>query len=234
MVKQETGKVNIHGKEYLTVALRINMFREKYGDKLTIKTKIVDATPNRVVMKAIIKQGSVVLATGHAEEVRGTSNINATSALENAETSAIGRALAVMGLGGTEFASANEVEQAIHQQQQPYTPDQKLVFDELIEKEDALDLHIFLQGLSDDAKVGLHNSFERGTITAMKKKVRELEKFGAEAMQEYYTGIDLAITEEDAGQLRELWDELGKQGAAIVWRNATAETRSKIKSMLEV
>ena len=34
-------------------------------------------------------------------------------ALENAETSAIGRALAAFGLGGTEFASADEVARAI-------------------------------------------------------------------------------------------------------------------------
>ena len=39
-----------------------------------------------------------------------------TSALENAETSAIGRALAALGLGGTEFASAEEVANAVHQQ----------------------------------------------------------------------------------------------------------------------
>jgi AmiR/NasT family two-component response regulator len=39
--------------------------------------------------------------------------VNATSALENAETSAIGRALASLGLGGTEFASADEVARAL-------------------------------------------------------------------------------------------------------------------------
>jgi hypothetical protein len=56
------------------------------------------------------------IATGHAEEFRAASQINSTSALENAETSAIGRALAAAGWGGTEFASANEVQNAIHQQ----------------------------------------------------------------------------------------------------------------------
>ena len=39
-----------------------------------------------------------------------------TSALENAETSAIGRALAALGLAGTEYASADEVANAITQQ----------------------------------------------------------------------------------------------------------------------
>jgi hypothetical protein len=44
--------------------------------------------------------------------------INTTSALENAETSSIGRALACLSLGGSEYASANEVENAISQQEQ--------------------------------------------------------------------------------------------------------------------
>ena len=56
------------------------------------------------------------IATGYAEEVRTASKINRTSALENAETSAVGRALAFFGLGGSEIASADEVANAIQQQ----------------------------------------------------------------------------------------------------------------------
>jgi hypothetical protein len=68
-------------------------------------------------MKSIIAdETGRVLATGHAEEYRKSSQINGTSALENAETSAHGRSLAALGIGGTEFASANEVQNAIHQQ----------------------------------------------------------------------------------------------------------------------
>ena len=68
-------------------------------------------------MKASIsnEQGRL-LATGFAEEVRAASKINRTSALENAETSAVGRALAALGLAGTEYASADEVANAITQQ----------------------------------------------------------------------------------------------------------------------
>jgi hypothetical protein len=61
-------------------------------------------------MKAtILNEQGRVLATGHSEEYRADGKINATSALENSETSAIGRALAALGLGGTEFATADEV-----------------------------------------------------------------------------------------------------------------------------
>ena len=62
-------------------------------------------------------QDGKVRAIGHAEENRARGQVNKTSALENCETSAIGRALANLGLGGAEFASANEVENAIYQQQ---------------------------------------------------------------------------------------------------------------------
>ena len=59
-----------------------------------------------------------IIAQGHAHEVRGSSNINKTSYVENCETSAVGRALAMLGIGiDTSIASANEVEDAIAQQQ---------------------------------------------------------------------------------------------------------------------
>ena len=112
----DTGKVNIHGKEYKTVAYRIAEFREQYGDSLGVSTDIVAIDDAVVVVKAMIAGDGFVLATGHAEENRDNSQINKTSALENCETSAIGRALAVLGFAGTEFASADEVATAITQQ----------------------------------------------------------------------------------------------------------------------
>jgi len=110
----DTGYVNIHGKQYKTVAARVNDFREAFGPGYGLLTEIVHADEQVVRMKALIvsPEGSVI-ATGHAEEYRESSKINKTSALENAETSAIGRALAAFGLGGTEFASADEVARAI-------------------------------------------------------------------------------------------------------------------------
>ena len=111
------GVVNIHGKEYKTVALRVSEFREVCPD-WSIVTELVSADEERVVMKAVISHLGVPIGTGYAEEVRSASRINQTSALENAETSAIGRALAACGWGssGTEYASADEVANAIQQQ----------------------------------------------------------------------------------------------------------------------
>ena len=111
-----TGIVNIRGKEYMTVALRVQNFREAHPD-WSIVTQIVHRDADEVVMVAtILNDQGRILATGHAEEKRKASQINSTSALENAETSAIGRCLSALGFGGSEFASANEVQNAVHQQ----------------------------------------------------------------------------------------------------------------------
>jgi hypothetical protein len=111
-----TGIVNIRGKEYMTVALRVQQFREVHPD-WSIVTQIVHRDADEVVMVAsILNEQGRLIATGHAEEKRKASQINSTSALENCETSAIGRALAGAGFGGSEFASANEVQNAIGQQ----------------------------------------------------------------------------------------------------------------------
>ena len=109
--------VNIHGKEYLTVAERVNDFRSKdefkgYG----IITDIISAAELVQVKAVVTNEDGRVVGSGYAEEMRGSTNINKTSALENCETSAIGRALASIGLGGTQYATANEVNDAIIQQ----------------------------------------------------------------------------------------------------------------------
>lgn len=119
-MSSNTGVVNIRGKEYQTVALRVQKFREAHPSwSLTSEVLFRDA--DCVVMKSIIAdETGRILATGHAEEYRKSSQINGTSALENAETSAHGRSLAALGIGGTEFASANEVQNAIHQQEKPH------------------------------------------------------------------------------------------------------------------
>lgn len=109
--------VNIHGKEYHTVAERVSAFRSVSAD-LTIETEIVRWEGDDVVVKASISDNGKLIATGLAHEVRGSTNINKTSHVENCETSAIGRALAAFGLAGTEYATADEVANAISQQQE--------------------------------------------------------------------------------------------------------------------
>jgi hypothetical protein len=137
MPLKDTGVVNIHGKDYKTVAKRVDEFRKEHADKLSIITSIIDRDEETVVMKAEIQdENGRVIATGYAEEKRTASQINRTSALENCETSAIGRALANFGLGGGEYASADEVANAI--QQQAEAQPKKLAFDEIQKRLDEL------------------------------------------------------------------------------------------------
>jgi hypothetical protein len=56
------------------------------------------------VIRAELWLGEQLIATGYAEEVRGSGNVNRTSHVENCETSAIGRALANCGMAGSDMS----------------------------------------------------------------------------------------------------------------------------------
>jgi len=114
-----TGIVELHGKQYKTVALRVTEFRAEHP-LWSLTAEVIDRDSDWVVMRAqVADETGRIIATGHAEENRKSSQINRTSALENCETSAIGRALAALGYGGSEFASADELANAIQQQKSP-------------------------------------------------------------------------------------------------------------------
>jgi len=97
------------GKKYTEVFVRVEQFRMAFGEHMGIDTEILVDDGKRVVVKAIVTHKGQTIGSGMAEEIRGSSNVNKTSALENCETSAIGRALASLGLHGGSYASANEI-----------------------------------------------------------------------------------------------------------------------------
>lgn len=107
--------IKIHNKDYKTVVERVNEFRQSEDYKhWSIETEIFRFEGADCIIRAIIKDShGDVKATGFAHEVQGSTNINKTSHVENCETSAIGRALAALGLAGTEYASGDEVGTAI-------------------------------------------------------------------------------------------------------------------------
>lgn len=114
-VNDTRGVTQRGGKKYTMVADRVEVFRRHFGADLSIVTTVLELatdlpTGTNVVVRADIRNGDGIVATGHAAEVWLQGNVNKTSALENAETSAIGRALAALGLHGGEFASANELD----------------------------------------------------------------------------------------------------------------------------
>jgi hypothetical protein len=105
--------------DYETVEERIKRFYAAHEDgRITTEwdNNFETATPRTWVVKATIyltagdQSLSLAKATGYAVEVDGTGGANNGSALENAETSAIGRALANMNLSGNKRASREEMQ----------------------------------------------------------------------------------------------------------------------------
>jgi hypothetical protein len=107
-------------KDYITVNERILKFYELYPLGRII-TEIVSWTDGIIIMKATAfrtTEDVLPVSTGHAYEKEGSSFINKTSALENCETSVVGRCLANLGLEIKRgVASREEVENAVTTQE---------------------------------------------------------------------------------------------------------------------
>jgi hypothetical protein len=86
-------------EDYETVEDRLTKFWKEHPDG-RISTTLVEHTLQRFIVQAAIYRTEVdaqAWTTGYAEETVSTRGVNSTSALENCETSAIGRALANAG-----------------------------------------------------------------------------------------------------------------------------------------
>jgi len=105
------------GKGYIEVNQRIKAFRMLFPMG-SITTELLSLEDGICIFKATVSDGEGrVLGTGTAYEKEGSSFINKTSFIENCETSAIGRALAMCGIGiDTGIASYEEVANAKEQQ----------------------------------------------------------------------------------------------------------------------
>lgn len=113
-LNKELPRVDVKGKAYSMVAARVQAFRKLIpGGAIT--TEILSLEGDRVVMRATVAdEAGRVLASGMAFEERGSSYINKTSFIENCETSAVGRALGMLGIGSeSNMASAEELSNAI-------------------------------------------------------------------------------------------------------------------------
>ena len=200
------------GKMYLQVVHRVEAFRRVLGAEFGIDTKIIVDDGHRVVVKAIVtNKDGITVGSGMAEEIRGQGHVNTTSALENAETSAIGRALASLGLSGGEYASANEMDavprkaENIAQNQTvavekkdppsqqspaPSEPPKEMTREELDEKHD--------KGVWQDMKSRLrqmkHVNNVHTLFEDMKPKIQEIKQRNPEAAQHI---IKLFLDAED-------------------------------------
>ena len=111
---------NIKGKQYVEVNQRLLYFRnESKYDGWSIETAFLVLDSESCVAQCTISDNEGrVIAQGTAQEDKSSSYINKTSYIENCETSAVGRALAMLGIGiETSIASSNEVSMAIAKQE---------------------------------------------------------------------------------------------------------------------
>lgn len=107
--------VNIKGKKYSTVNERHKHLLE-YFPEARFNEEVLFHDADRVIVKTELYISDTIYAVGHAEEFRNSSFINKTSALENCSSSALGRCLAAFGLSGSEYASAEELVNALNNQ----------------------------------------------------------------------------------------------------------------------
>lgn len=127
---ESIATTDIKGKQYAEVNQRIKAFRMLYPEGF-IRTNIESLENGICVIKAEVGfyepinhkdftgTRQIILGTGIAYEKEGSTFINKTSYIENCETSAVGRALGMMGIGiDVSVASAEEVQNAIAQQDQ--------------------------------------------------------------------------------------------------------------------
>ena len=113
-------------EDYEPVEARLSRFWELHSEDGRVETELVSHIAGHYIVKAIIWVGDRQVATGLADEHTEQKGVNARNALENAETSAIGRALANFNFAPKgkrpsreEMVKAN-VEQSLGATQVPY------------------------------------------------------------------------------------------------------------------
>jgi hypothetical protein len=117
IANEQIKTTDIKGREYAEVNQRIKVFRMLYPEG-RILTEMLSNENGVCIFRALVSDGKGnTLATGTAYEKEDSSFINKTSYIENCETSAVGRALGMLGIGiDTSVASAEEVQNAINNQ----------------------------------------------------------------------------------------------------------------------
>ena len=160
---------NIRGKQYVEVNERIKFFRQEEQYKnWSLITEFTVLDSEQCVCKASIADPEHrIISVGHAHEVQGSSNINKTSYVENCETSAIGRALAMLGIGiDTSIASANEVSDAIAKQEEDSAP-----------VENIMDKAVAYIKSQTDKKKAFNNIMAKYESDLTEKQIAGLKKF---------------------------------------------------------
>ena len=104
---------NARGKKYLMVKDRLRIFRDHFP-YASIKSTVIHANDLTICIQVDISLHNTQWASGVAQE-----KASKRAACEVAETSALGRALAQLGMYGDEFASLDEMVKVNQQPQKP-------------------------------------------------------------------------------------------------------------------
>lgn len=171
-VNADIKTTDIKGKDYAEVPERIKAFR-KLEPNGSIVTEMISNENGVCIFKAtVIDSEGKVIGTGTAYEKEGSTFINKTSYIENAETSAVGRALGICGFGiDTSVTSFEEVTNAINNQKKTETErpaDERAVLFERIKSM----LEIKQMDKKEFCKV--HNLTKDSSIEELQKALKEL------------------------------------------------------------
>lgn len=105
--------VKIKGKDYVLVSDRVLYFNAEYPNGSIVTSYELVGDTYHFKAEVAPDSGKPRVFTGHSQATIGDGMVNKTAAMENAETSAVGRALAMMGIGVIEsIASVDEINKA--------------------------------------------------------------------------------------------------------------------------
>ena len=189
-VNKTLKTTDIKGKDYVEVNERIKAFRQLFPEGF-IRTALISLENGMCVIQAEVGYDEKVLGTGLAYEKENEGYINKTSFIENCETSAVGRALGMLGVGiDTSVASANEVKTAIAQQEKIKEKEAEAKYDKKIERliSDKIDILVDLGHDSKKIRDALENEEDKlNTLDKWIAKARkdQKEKEGVKPASEY-------------------------------------------------
>jgi len=115
---EQLKTIPIHGKEYVEVKTRVQYFRKNYP-KGSIVTDVLQQDSESITTQTKIFIDDKLVSSGIAHEDKNVSHINQTSFIECCETSSVGRALGMFGIGiESSVDTADTINRAIKQQEE--------------------------------------------------------------------------------------------------------------------
>ena len=211
--------------QYETVDTRIHKFWGEHKADGRIESRLIEVVrddsgrPLQYVMEAQVWIGDRLAANGFAEEVVGGSPVNKTSALENCETSAIGRALANAGYSKEKFrASMTEMTKA---ERLTGTPDDDPLYKPQPKVERFPNGQLVPEVVQDRrSPTGIDN----GASAAQKGKIRGMAKdMGITTREEFMGLVNACLMAANLDTVTNL-DDLGKRAASAVIEQMNAST----------